>query len=301
MIKRIFLTVLSVLLLLSSCAGNQAVVMPFEATFHKFVYILTKDLEEINLSDNSVLTENETFSVIFQNGCLSFFHKERNLYYDTFGNESTEIPETGLNISVAQGEDYKLEYKNGTYYNSETDNNINTFTAYKINDHTVRLLIVTGVDEFEVISKIPKVLQPSTVSANEKLKEFYSTDSAVKDKILEEFPILEERLTLTEDLYYLSSNISDSDLIDLGLTPNSARETALMLGYDFNQVKMILTTVDITLNDNSITFDISKNRQFRSELIRDKSFKHSIFEFEIDFINKTASESEKITDAQSKY
>ena len=301
MLKKAVLLIIATILLLTSCAGEPTIVMPFEATFHKFVYILTKDLEEINTDENEVLCENDSFSVIYRGGCLSFFNKEKNAYYDTFGNEYTSPPSTGLNISVTQGEDYCLNYKDGAYYNSETDKYIKTFTAYKLNENTVRLLIVTGIDEFEVLSKVPKILTEDSITINEDLKVFYSKDSSAKEKILNEYPILEERLSLNDNLYYLTTEMPESAFTESGLTKNTSHETALTLNYNFNQVKMLLTTVDITLNNDCIIFDISKNRQFRSELIRDKSFKHSIFDFEIDFITKTASESEKITDAQSKY
>lgn len=298
------------ILMLISCASNSALVMPFEATFHKYVDTLTEGLEKIEYEatatfgpDGSyhVLCENENYSVIIYCDTLAFLDKKSGLFYDTFGNAYQNMPQTGLNIRITQGEDYELTYKSGKYYNSESDEYIDTLTAYKLNENSIRLLIVIGLDEFEIIGRTPIILTSGHVSAYPALKSYYSDDSSAKDKVLDEYPLLGERFDLTDDLYYLVNNVPESEFETLGLTKNTAREVALQLNYKYSDVKMILTTVDITLTDEGIIFDISKNRQFRSELIRDKSFIHEIFDFEIDFVEKTASESEKITDAQSKY
>ena len=307
MIKKFsFLSFCIVLILLTACMQNSAIVMPFEATFHKYVYMLTKDFAEINTSTEEKeeyckLIENEEFAILLKDGTLAFYNKTTKKYYDTFGNESNEMPQTGLNISVKDNKGFELKYTDDSYYNSETDTYIKTLTAYKLNDSSIRLLIVTGVDEFDIISKTPIVLTESYIKANPGLTEYYSNNEDVKNEILTEYPLLSERLELTENLYYLIKEIPENKLTELGLTKNTARETALALNYNFSLVKMILTTVDITLNDSEIIFDISPNRQFRSELIRDKSFEHNIFKFNLDFVKITESESEKITNAQSKY
>ena len=305
MIKKIKIcTIFIFLLLVTACVSNSAIVMPFEATFHKYVYILTKDLEEINTESTSEycsLIENQHFSVVYKDGTLCFYDKNNGLFYDTFGNKFDNMPETGLNISIKGKNGFELKYTDGEYYNSETDSSIKTFTAFKLNDTTIRLLIVTGINEFDIIGKTPIVLTESFVKANPAVSEFFSKDNIVKEKIITSYPLLSERFTLTNDLYYITKEIPEEVFPELGFTKNTAREIALALNYDFHQVKMILTTVDITLSDKEIIFDISPNRQFRSELIRDKSFEHNIFEFDLDFVKKTESESEKITNAQSKY
>ncbi len=294
--------------LLTSCGTGGSLVMPFEATFHKFVYTLTDDLEEIDFTSQIktnqngsyyTLLENEKFEVVIYNDTLAFYNKTEGLFYDTFGNTSENMPESGLNISIKQKDNYELTYKSGHYYNSETDTHINTLTAYKVDEKTVRLLIVTGVEEFELIDKTPIVLPSSLIT--EELKKYYSNDLENIESVSAEYPLIKERFDLADDLYYITENIPDSEFDRLGLTKNTSREVALSLNYKYSDVKMLLTTVDITIEEDEIIFDISKNRQFRSELIRDKSFIHNIFNFEIDFIEKTASESPKITDAQSKY
>lgn len=291
-------------LLLISCSSNAALVMPFEATFHKFVYTLTKDLEQIDYSNDAeyfTLCESSNYAVAIKEGTLAFIDKENEVFFDTFGNEHSNMPESGLNIRITQGTDYELTYKTSRYYNSETDEHIDSLTAFKLNENTVRLLIITGIDEFHIIDKTPIVLPPEFVSGDPNLKQYYSNEPQAKEKALSLYPLLAERFDLQDNLYYLTQAIPDSEFESLGFTKNTAREIALQLNYDYSAVKMILTVVDITVNDDGIIFDISKNRQFRSELIRDKSFKHEIFEFDIDFVEKTASESPKITNAQSKY
>jgi len=305
MIKKIKIcTIFIFSLLITACVSNSAIVMPFEATFHKYVYILTKNLEEINTESTTEycsLIENQHFSVVYKDGTLCFYDKSNGLFYDTFGNKFDNMPETGLNISIKEKNGFELKYTDGEYYNSETDSSVNTFTAFKLNDTTIRLLIVTGINEFDIIDKTPIVLTESFVNANPNISEYYSNNEKIKEAVIKQYPLLSERFELTENLYYLSKEIPEEVFSELGLTKNTAREMALALNYDFSQVKMILTTVDITLSDNEIIFDISPNRQFRSELIRDKSFKHNIFEFDLDFVKITESESEKITNAQSKY
>ncbi len=307
MIKKIgFISACLSLFLLTSCVKNSAIVMPFEATFHKYVYVLTKDLTEIDTEtsegkDICALIENEKYSVLLNEGTLAFVDKNTDKYYDTFGNEYEEMPQTGLNISVKDNKGFELKYTDDKYYNSESDSYIQTLTAYKLNDMSVRLLIVTGVDEFDIIGKIPLLLPEAYIEASPALSEYYSNNDEAKNSILAKYPLLSERFELTEDLYYLTKDVPEEKLSESGLTKNTAREVALALNYNFNDVKMLLTTVDITLNDSEIIFDISPNRQYRSELIRDKSFEHNIFKFNLDFVKITESESEKITNAQSKY
>lgn len=307
MIKKIaLLSFCAILLILTACMKNSAIVMPFEATFHKYIYTLTKDLTEIdtNKSENEdfcTLLENSNYSIILNQDTLAFYNKNTQKYYDTFGIESDEIPQTGLNISIKENNGNEIKYINDKYYNSESDTYINTFTAYKLNDSSIRLLIVTGVNEFKIIGKTPLVLPESYIKANPLLTEFYSNNDYFKTTIISEYPLLPERLDLNKNLYYLTKEIPEKTFSNLGLTKNTAREVALAMNYDFNKVKMILTTVDITLTDSEIIFDISPNRQYRSELIRDKSFEHNIFKFDLNFVKITESESEKITNAQSKY
>lgn len=304
MIKKAATILLPVILLLTSCVNKaqRSSVMPFEATLHKYIYTLSKDLTEIDLSETNILSENENFAIVYKDGTLAFTDKKSNVYYDTFGNAYEEMPSSGLNISVTQKEKKVLYYKNGQYYNTETDSYENTFTAYKLTDNSVRILIVTGLDEFDIIGKTPLVLTEETISENAELKSFYSNEQSVKESVMEKYPLLNERLCLTDDrLYYIETDITENSFKNLGLTKNTTRETALKLGYKYSDVKVMLTTIDITLLEDKIILDISKNRQYRTEILRDKSFTASIFDFDIQFIEKTVSESDKITDAQSKY
>ena len=308
MTKKLKLLSVYVLLLfiLTSCVHNSAIVMPFEATFHKYIYTLTKDLNAINTEteDNEKyckLIENDKFSVLLNKDTLVFYNKDAQKYYDSFGNEFDTVPETGLNISIKNKHGFELNYIDGQYYNSESDSYIDTLTAYELSNNSIRLLIVTGIEEFDIIGKTPLVLTKSFTESHSELYEYYSSDEKTKNDLLSQYPLLSERLDLTEDIYYLEKDIPYEKFSELGLTKNTAREEALLLNYDFSQVKMILTTVDITLTDTEIVFDLSSNRQYRSEFIRDKSFDHNIFEFDLDFVLKTESESEKITNAQSKY
>ena len=249
-IKLIF-TVL-ILSILASCTANAAIVMPFEATFHKYVYVLTKDLEEIKLENETVLIENDNYQVTIKQGTLAFKDKKNNVYYDTFGIASETFPTSGLNVSVKQGNYYHLEFVNGVYYNSELDKFINTLSAYKLNENTVRLLIVTGIDEFEIIGKIPLVLTENYILANPLLLNYYSSDVEAKDEVLKNHPMLEEKLEIKNGLYYLKKEPPMSEFDNLGLTKNTSREVALSLNYDFSSVKMILTTVDITATEEKI-------------------------------------------------
>ena len=145
MIKKFsFLSFCIVLILLTACMQNSAIVMPFEATFHKYVYMLTKDFAEINTSTEEKeeyckLIENEEFAILLKDGTLAFYNKTTKKYYDTFGNESNEMPQTGLNISVKDNKGFELKYfsKNAKDRKSAADCISEQIQNYTANDNAL--------------------------------------------------------------------------------------------------------------------------------------------------------------------
>ena len=301
---KIIAPLLFLCVLLAACGVNRIILMPFEADIEKHMEaLIDKSIPADDFFDtrsSCVLLENEHLSVSLSNeNAIVFYQKSTDTYYDTFGNalESPENAELNLLFKSESGND--IFHTKSEYFNARSGEYIPTCTAFLIAENTVRLIYISGADEFYYFASSPILLSEETYNATPELQPYYEKASADNQTPDAAFVAMH----CTAKTYYIRNGNELPEEISekYALDSNAARKEILALGYLSDTSRIAFTVVDITLDSDRIVFDVSKNRQYKTEAMRTSEYTEHIFEFELPFVEITHSESDVITFAGSKY
>lgn len=307
--KRIFtLTLFLFTLLLCSCGGESKIIFPFEADFEKHYTALEK-LEDGSPVSNEMFIDTTTTGVVLDNaaysvglngesGAVWFYSKADGRYYDMAGNSFSSSENADTALHVLKDNEPFIDYVQGEFYDIVYEKYRPTLTAFYLDENTVRMIYVLGYDQLEYITEYPVVLTSETYSQNELVfsnhyKKAESTDRC--SSFMNEY-------CSADDYYVLSSYPLPEATKILGeLDASGARMELLSLGYEPDKAHICMFVADISLYDDKITVDISPNRQYRTSSVRTSQYKAAFFEGQPPFVEKTESESEKISFAGSKF
>ncbi|MBQ2721077.1 MAG: hypothetical protein IJF23_06030, partial [Clostridia bacterium] len=173
-----------------------------------------------------------------------------------------------------------------------------SLSAFYIDDNTVRLIYVLGLDQLDYVSEYPVVLTEETYLQNEFI---FSNHYKKADDSVFSVPFMTE--FCKADNYYVlyTYPLPESAQILGELDASDARKELLSLGYNPADALICMFVTDVSLCDGQLTVDISPNRQYRTSAIRTSQYKIEFFEGQVPFVNKTKSESDKISFAGSKF
>ncbi len=293
---------------LCSCGEDAKIIFPFEADLEKHYTELEKmtdgsavpDSNYIDASVDSVLLEDELYSVGIngENGALWFFDKTENMYYDMTGSSFSSPEQANTALCIYEDGELFLEYSQGEFYDIVYEKYRPSLSAFYVDDDTVRLIYILGVEQLQYLLDYPVVMTETTYLENEFVfgnhyKKIDRANSA--DTFMTEY--------CTADTYYILLDESlPGGAVAMGqLSASDVRKELLYLGYDPEQAMICMFVADVSLKNGEITVDISPNRQYRTKKVRTSQYNVDFFENEPAFVNKTASESEKIAFAGSKF
>ena len=306
--KILALTLCLFSLLLCSCGEDGKIIFPFEADFEKHYTALERSADGASLdaenyidsTSTGVILENDAYSVGIsgEDGALWFYDKAADLYYDMNGAAlpSSENADTALHI-LKDNEPF-LDYVQGEFYDTVYEKYRPSLTAFYIDENTVRMIYVLGLDQLEYITEYPVVLTPETYAENE----FIFSNHYKKAEAQDHCESFMNEYCSADDYYVLYTYPLPEAAKLLGeINASDARFELLSLGYNPDNARICMFVTDVTLDDDKITVDISPNRQYRTSSLRTSQYKVSFFEGQPPFVEKTESDSEKISFAGSKF